>query len=337
MDSASYAYTEQAHLFAMNGLKHESEDAWKWLSNIPVHTWARYAMDHNCKTDLVVNNISEVFNKMILDVRAKPIRTMIDGIRTKLMVKFNNNRTKTLTARWDICPTYAELLEEAKRYSRYCQALMAGPHLYQVSSGENTYSVNLVTRTCGCRKWDMTAVPCNHAISAINKAKLRPEEFVHDFFKKEMYQNSYCHIIYPVGGPDSWPRTNTQDIEPPVFKEKVGQKQTKRRKSQFEKPAPRDTSRMASITCSNCNLVGHRYLSCSKALKPSLAMRKNQHQVRNQLYYTSQVISYYHVNHVYHFLCSHKVAMQLLQLQLLPLQHQVHLQQLLPGGHLGRI
>ena len=54
-------------------------------------------MDNNCKTDLVVNNISEVFNKMILDVRAKPIRTMVDGIRTKLLVKFNANRTKTET------------------------------------------------------------------------------------------------------------------------------------------------------------------------------------------------------------------------------------------------
>ena len=120
MNSASYSYTEHGHQVAMNGMKHECKEAWEWLSKIPVHTWARYAMDQNCKTDLVVNNISEVFNKMILDFRAKPIRTMVDGIRTKLMVKFNNNRTKTQTAKWDICPTDAELLEEGKKYSRYC-------------------------------------------------------------------------------------------------------------------------------------------------------------------------------------------------------------------------
>ena len=46
-------------------------------------------MDHTCKTDLVVNNLSEVFNKMILDVRAKPIRTMFEGIRTKQISRGN--------------------------------------------------------------------------------------------------------------------------------------------------------------------------------------------------------------------------------------------------------
>ena len=47
---------------------------------IDASAWARFAMDHTCKTDLVVNNLSEVFNKMILDVRAKPIRQCLKGL-----------------------------------------------------------------------------------------------------------------------------------------------------------------------------------------------------------------------------------------------------------------
>ncbi|XP_044454561.1 neurofilament heavy polypeptide isoform X1 [Triticum aestivum] len=284
MDAASYSYTEHGFKTAMDALKNESEAAWEWLSKIPKHTWARHAMDMNCKTDLVVNNLSEVFNKWVLDVRAKPIRTMVDGIRTKLMVKFNANRTKAETVRWEICPTYAEKLEEAKKFARNCHALMAGPNLYQVTSGERTYAVNLQHRTCGCKKWDMTAVPCNHAVSAIHKAKLQPEDFVHDFFKKKMYLAAYSPIIYPVPGPDMWPRTDSMDIEAPVFKEHKGRAQTKRRKGQYEKPAPKDTSRMASITCSNCKKVGHRYTNCNVALNPSLAMRKNRHEPSSSSY-----------------------------------------------------
>ena len=64
----------------------------------PKETWCRSAMDYNCKTDLVVNNLSEVFNKMILDVRAKPIRTMFEGIRTKQMIKRQKTREKQRTA-----------------------------------------------------------------------------------------------------------------------------------------------------------------------------------------------------------------------------------------------
>jgi hypothetical protein len=125
----------------------------------------------------------------------------------------------------------------------------------------------------------MTGIPCNHGVSAIHKAKLNPEDFVNDFFKKPMYQEAYNPIVCPVPGPDLWPKTGTPDIVPPVFKEKPGKKQTKRRKNQFEKPTPKETSRMGSITCSNCNLTGHRYTSCHKALKLALEMRRNQHQI----------------------------------------------------------
>ena len=63
MDEASYSYTEHGYNVAMDELKREREAAWAWLSKIPKHTWARHAMDTNCKTDLVVNNLSEGFNK----------------------------------------------------------------------------------------------------------------------------------------------------------------------------------------------------------------------------------------------------------------------------------
>ena len=84
---------------------------------IEVSTWVRFAMDHTCKIDLVVNNLSEVFNKMILDVRAKPIRTMFEGIRTKQMIKRQQTREKLQISRWTITPNYSDILEENKKYA----------------------------------------------------------------------------------------------------------------------------------------------------------------------------------------------------------------------------
>ena len=85
----------------------EDEEAWKWLARIPKETWARHAMDMDCNTDLFVNNMSEVFNRCILEVRSKPIKTMTDGIRSKLMVRYQGNRNKIEETRWEITPTYA--------------------------------------------------------------------------------------------------------------------------------------------------------------------------------------------------------------------------------------
>ena len=111
------------------------------------------------------------------------------------------------------------------------------------------------------------------------KIKQYPEDYVNDFFKKPMYKEALKNVVYPVPGPEDWPKTDTMDIEPPHFVEKPGRKQHKRRKGEFEVPAPKDTSRMASITCGNCKQLGHRYTSCDKALRPELQLRKENHKV----------------------------------------------------------
>jgi hypothetical protein len=136
----------------MDALKKECPQAHHWMMQIPVEAWARHAFDTTCKTDLVVNNLSEVFNKMILDVRNKPIRTMLDGIKDKLMVKYSGTRMKAETTRWEITPFYAEKLEEAKKHSRQCKAKNADVGLWQVStSGPRVHAVDLRARTCACR------------------------------------------------------------------------------------------------------------------------------------------------------------------------------------------
>src|SRR3954467_5800137 len=87
-------------------MKRDCVEAYAWLLKIPAETWARHLFDTNCKTDLVVNNISEVFNRMIMNVRNKPIRTMLEGVRNKLMVKDSGTRVKAVASRWDITPFY---------------------------------------------------------------------------------------------------------------------------------------------------------------------------------------------------------------------------------------
>ena len=126
----------------------------------------------------------------------------------------------------------------------------------------------------------MTGLPCNHAVSAIYKAFLEPEDFVSDFFKKQFYEKTYKPIFYPMPAEHGWTKTDTIDIMPPAFKDHLkGRRQEKRRKGKFEPPAPKETSRMATITCSNCKLQGHKYTSCTVPLRPDLAMRKNNWKV----------------------------------------------------------
>jgi hypothetical protein len=67
---------------------------------------------------------------------------------------------------------------------------------------------------------------------------------------------------------------------PPGFKDhQKGRRQEKRRRGKFEPPKTKETSRMATITCGNCKVQGHRYTNCSQPLRPDLAIRKNSHKI----------------------------------------------------------
>jgi hypothetical protein len=164
-------------------------------------------MDVNCKTDLVVNNLSEVFNKMILGVRGKPVRTMFEGIRNNIMTKHETKWTGAAHTRWVITPTYTEKLKESKKWSRLSTAKKAADDLWQVRSFEDRiYAVHLGNKTCGCRRWDMTGIPCSHAVSAICKSKQHPKDFVHDLFKKSTYLEAYNLVVYPMAGENLCPK-----------------------------------------------------------------------------------------------------------------------------------
>jgi hypothetical protein len=54
--------------------------------------------------------------------------------------------------------------------------------LWQVNTnGPEVHAVDLRKITCGCRKWDVTGITCNHTISITRKIKQHLEDYVHDF------------------------------------------------------------------------------------------------------------------------------------------------------------
>jgi hypothetical protein len=83
-------------------------------------------------------------------VRNKPIRTMLEGIRNKPMVKYSGTREKAETATWEISPIYAQKIEETKRWSRDCIAKPVVAGFWQVINGSGrVVDADLRINTCG--------------------------------------------------------------------------------------------------------------------------------------------------------------------------------------------
>jgi hypothetical protein len=154
---------------AMEHLKTLNEAAWEEMTRVPPQMWARAHYSTHTHCDLQVNNMCEAFNKAILEEREKPIISMLEGLKFYL----NNRIVKQgeLMLRWkrsSICPMIQQKLEEIKKESDKWSANWSGDDhyaLFEVSKDTSKYVVNLTERTCACRRWDLSGIPCKHVIA----------------------------------------------------------------------------------------------------------------------------------------------------------------------------
>ncbi|KAL0403665.1 UNVERIFIED_CONTAM: hypothetical protein Sradi_2007300 [Sesamum radiatum] len=90
---AASTYNVKQHLRVMKEIERVSpkvgsvQTAFEWLSEVPVHHWARCFFPARTKCDTLVNNMSESFNSYILEAREQPIIDMFETIRRKCMTR----------------------------------------------------------------------------------------------------------------------------------------------------------------------------------------------------------------------------------------------------------
>ncbi|CAN1262208.1 hypothetical protein LINPERPRIM_LOCUS11189 [Linum perenne] len=75
--------------------------------------------------------------------------------------------------------------------------------------------VDLNNQTCTCRKWELSVIPCSHAISCFAMMQDSPENYVHTWYQVENYMKAYGVHISPMVGLESWQKTDRPAINPP--------------------------------------------------------------------------------------------------------------------------
>ncbi|KAL4347116.1 hypothetical protein GQ457_17G003410 [Hibiscus cannabinus] len=87
-----------------------------------------------------------------------------------------------------------------------------------VSYGPSSqHSVNIQEWTCSCRKWQLTGIPCIHAISVILLIEDRLEKYVDSCYSVSTQRTIYSHLISPVRGEQQWATNDTMEsILPPI-------------------------------------------------------------------------------------------------------------------------
>ncbi|GJV64692.1 pentatricopeptide repeat-containing protein [Tanacetum coccineum] len=62
-------------------------------------------------------------------------------------------------------------------------------------NGSQAFGVDEKRRTCTCRLWQLSGLPCPHAIAVIFKLNRRAEEYVPTCFRKQSFHDSYHQYL----------------------------------------------------------------------------------------------------------------------------------------------
>ncbi|KAL2235253.1 UNVERIFIED_CONTAM: hypothetical protein Sindi_1257500 [Sesamum indicum] len=189
------------------------------------------------------------FNANIMDARDKPILTMLEWIREYLMRRLQENREKA-SKKWKgtLCPKIKKLLQKHIDKIGDCIPIKANDRYYQISCYDGSqFSVDLERRTCTCRLWQLSGIPCKHACSAIFNQNLQPEEMAETGFIPPLPPNFGRGPGRPAGARNREPDED-KDMQEPGLDEiqmntlfsKAGSSSTsntrKRRHSVYEDP-----------------------------------------------------------------------------------------------------
>ena len=83
----------------------------------------------------------------------------------------------------EVCPRIRKVLEDNKLQSRKCSVKHSGNYRFEVSEAEQRFIVDLHSKACSCRYWNIRGIPCSHAIACIHWVRQDPDTFVADWYK----------------------------------------------------------------------------------------------------------------------------------------------------------
>ncbi|XP_074300032.1 uncharacterized protein LOC141631231 [Silene latifolia] len=251
--AATRALTRADFSKEMEGMKFLSRDAWSFLNDIPPRHWSRHAFDYSCKSNLFLNNVCEVFNAVLKDARDKPILTQLEWMRKYVMQRICQKREGAKSYEGRVMPYVKKYLEKAKDESRFAHFMQSDEHEFEVELRGEQVVVNLKERSCGCNYWNITGLPCPHAMACLLEKRMDPKDYVDASYSKERYMLTYANKVSPMPGARHWKPAGMPEPLPPALRTMPGRpKVKKRRKEAGEKEDQQLRRGKRPKTCSNC-------------------------------------------------------------------------------------
>ncbi|KAL2458132.1 SWIM-type domain-containing protein [Abeliophyllum distichum] len=166
---AARATTETQWLEYMQSMLDIEPVAYGWLESKPASHWTNSHFREWTNCDMLFNNLCESFNNTIVNTREKPILTMLEEIRVYLMKRIVVRREAYDKWIAEVGPRIQKILEKNSKQARMGWADYSRNKKFQVKHnlGDALHAIDLRAKTCTCRSWQLTGIPCFHVIASV--------------------------------------------------------------------------------------------------------------------------------------------------------------------------
>ncbi|XP_071737034.1 uncharacterized protein [Rutidosis leptorrhynchoides] len=248
----------------IESIKSISIEAYNWVINSePVH-WAN-AFFPGARYNHITSNFGEMFYSWVSEAHDLPITQMVDTVRGKIMELIYTRREASNLWLTKLTPFREERLDKESIKVCALQIFNSDPigNKYEVH-GDSIEVVDITNYDCSCKEWQLTGMPCCHAIAVIGCLGRDPHDYCARYFTSESYRLTYSESVKAISSEDKAVAVRKEDcqaivtVTPPPTRRPPGRPPSK-------KVGMVDGNRR-QLQCSRCKCTGHNKSTCKEII-----------------------------------------------------------------------
>lgn len=268
--NAVYALTAAEFESKISEMMEVNQEVVTWFQQYPPQLWA-VAYFEGVRYGHFTLSVTELLYNWALECHELPIIQMMEHIRQQLFTWFDERRVMGM--RWNsiLVPSAEKKISEAIADARCYQVLRANEVEFEIVSTERTNIVDIRTRVCSCRRWQLYGIPCAHAAAALISCGQNAHMFAEHCFTVASYREAYSQNIMPIPDRSLWnePGEGVAEgggakvdivIRPPKTRRPPGRPKKKVLRVENLKRPKR------VVQCGRCHMLGHSQKKCTLPL-----------------------------------------------------------------------
>ncbi|XP_071727070.1 uncharacterized protein [Rutidosis leptorrhynchoides] len=233
----------------------------KTLTDVGVNRWSRHHADR-VRYAYLTSNSAESMNALSVHARKLPVTMLLEFFRASVQQWFWEHRNTANGLTTPVTPYAEHKLGKRNSKSLSWTVKPISKTQFEVMDTKKGGKVNLQEKTCTCKQWQLSGLPCGHVMAVARYCNLRDVTcHVQDYFTTETYKAAYIDDIQPLDHISEWVDPGKiPTVRPPLLQKR----QSGRPKSTARIPSKGEDKDnfKSNRKCSRCLQYGHYRSLC---------------------------------------------------------------------------